>query len=114
MTCLVILVLVFPLLLTFKLIFHFLQKLPKVNKLLAEKFIYDADKAKTTPTKLDVTNPIGDDRFSALFSNPDFEVDAESEEFQLLHPILAHREKVKNKKKIVPERDTGEEVCVVT
>ena len=93
-------------------IYHFLQKLPKVNKLLAEKFISDADKAKTTPTKLDVSNPIGDNRFSALFSNPDFEVDAESEEFQLLHPILAHREKIKNKKKTASDKDIREEVCV--
>lgn len=29
--------------------------------------------------KSDVNNPLGDDRFSAMFSNPDFQVDEESE-----------------------------------
>lgn len=28
---------------------------------------------------LEVSNPLGDDRFSAMFSNPDFQVDEESE-----------------------------------
>ncbi len=72
-----------------------LQKLPKVNRLLAEKMLSD----KATPTNTDVANPTGDERFSSLFSNPDFEADVESEEFQLLHPLMAHRERVKNKKK---------------
>ena len=69
---------------------------------------------KATPTNKDVANPIGDERFSALFSNPDFEVDAESEEFQLLHPLMAHREKVKNKKKtsqVETQKEEQEEVC---
>ena len=80
-----------------------------MNRLLAEKILSD----KATPTSKDVTNPIGDERFSALFSNPDFEVDAESEEFQLLHPIMAHREKIKNKKKThqTEREEEQEEVC---
>ena len=28
---------------------------------------------------VDVSNPLGDDRFAAMFSNPDFQVDEESE-----------------------------------
>ena len=46
-----------------------------------------------------VSNPLGDDRFAALFTNPDFEVDESSEDFQLLHPVLAHRERRKEKQK---------------
>lgn len=38
-------------------------------------------------------NPLGDQRFAAMFSNPDFEVDAESEEYLRLHPVLSHRDK---------------------
>lgn len=77
---------------------------------MAEKLLSD----KVTPTNKDVTNPIGDERFSALFSNPDFEVDPESEDFQHLHPIMAHREKLKNKKKIVTQSEGGfEEVWLL-
>jgi len=28
---------------------------------------------------VDVSNPLGDDRFAAMFSNPDYQVDEESE-----------------------------------
>lgn len=77
-----------------------------MNRLLAEKLLSD----KATSTKKDATNPTGDDRFSALFSNTDFEVDVESEEFQLLHPLMAHREKIKNKKKIPTVDESDEEV----
>ncbi len=86
-----------------------LQKLPKVNRLLAEKMLSD----KTTPTNTDVANPTGDERFSSLFSNPDFEADVESEEFQLLHPLMAHREKVKNKKKAIEKEEHGEMVLYI-
>ncbi len=79
-----------------------------MNRLLAEKLLSD----KATPANKDVTNPTGDDRFSALFSNTDFEVDVESEEFQLLHPLMAHREKLKNKKKTpAVDVESEEEVC---
>ena len=53
------------------------------------------------------TNPLRDDRFSAMFSNADFEVDEASEEFQRLHPLLSHRDKKRAARKI--EREEAEE-----
>lgn len=41
-----------------------------------------------------------DDRFSALFKNEDFQVDPESEEFQLLNPALDKLEKSKKKRQL--------------
>ena len=51
-------------------------------------------------------NPLGDQRFEAMFTNVDFELEEESEEFQRLHPILSHKEKrMKIKEKIVKEKE---------
>ena len=49
------------------------KKLPKVNKQLAEKLIEGEGK------RASVANPLGDDRFAAMFTNPDFTIDQESE-----------------------------------
>ena len=82
------------------------QKLPKVNKQLAERLLEESSTGKSstpaaanTSAQINSQNPIGDDRFAALFTNPDFEVDEASEEYQLLHPVLTHREKRRLKKK---------------
>ena len=82
----------------------FLQKLPKVNRSMAERLLEDSSKPgrgkKAGPTLTAPgeetaadKNPLGDQRFAALFTDPDFEVDEESEEFQRLHPVLSHRDK---------------------
>ncbi|XP_046856924.1 nucleolar protein 10-like isoform X2 [Xenia sp. Carnegie-2017] len=68
------------------------KKLPKVNRQLAEKLLDDANDGKNIG-KVDVSNPLGDDRFAAIFTNPDFEVDESSEQYQLLHPITSKKEK---------------------
>ena len=82
------------------------QKLPKVNKQLAERLLEESSTTGKSSTPAanagahtNPQNPIGDDRFAALFTNPDFEVDEASEEYQLLHPVLTHREKRRTKKK---------------
>ena len=85
------------------------QKLPKVNKQLAERLLEESSalpSKSSTPSantgaaqQTNPQNPIGDDRFAALFTNPDYEVDEASEEYQLLHPVLTHREKRRVKKK---------------
>lgn len=85
------------------------QKLPKVNKHLAEKLLEESSALPGESSTLSANagaaqrtnpqNPIGDDRFAALFTNPDYEVDEASEEYQLLHPVLTHREKRRAKKK---------------
>ena len=39
-----------------------------------------------------------DNRFSAMFRNPDFQIDTESEEYKLLNPVIAKLDKAKMKK----------------
>lgn len=70
------------------------QKLPSVNKALALKLIDNElednskkKKKKTTP------NLLKDNRFKALFDNPDFEVDQNAEEFRLLNPVISQLDK---------------------
>lgn len=44
------------------------------------------------------SNLLKDDRFKALFSNPDFQVDKDSEEYALLNPVISQLAKSKAKK----------------
>lgn len=77
----------------------FLQKLPKVNKELAEKLL-DAEEsilAKKTEKRAGLTL-LKDDRFSAMFKNPDFQIEKESEEYKLLNPVVSKLDKAKKKK----------------
>lgn len=48
-------------------------------------------KKKATP------NLMKDDRFKALFQNPDFQVDVNSEEFALLNPVISQMGKTKKR-----------------
>ena len=49
------------------------KKLPKVNTQLAEKLLEGEGK------RANLSNPLGDDRFAAMFTNPDFTIDQDSE-----------------------------------
>jgi len=90
------------------------RALPKVNRHLAQRMLSDdpkkTEKAKKRARKLaeekgqepsddegddaedgasaapDSSNPIGDNRFAAMFQDKDFEVDFESNEYKLLNP----------------------------
>lgn len=66
------------------------QKLPKVNKQLAEKLLDYPEKEPVrhfvclviksqTFIVMQTDNPLGDDRFKEMFTNPDFQIDEESE-----------------------------------
>ena len=68
--------------------------LPKVNRDVALKFMDIEDTGKKTKNP----NLLRDDRFKAMFENPDFEVDKETEQFRLLKPLLAQLDKSKLKK----------------
>ncbi|XP_039308646.1 nucleolar protein 10-like [Solenopsis invicta] len=73
-----------------------IQKLPSVNQELALKLMENAnvsDKKKQASSNL-----LKDERFKALFSNPDFQVDKNSEEYNLLNPVISHLAKSKDKK----------------
>ena len=56
------------------------KKLPSVNKLVAQKLLTEKG------GDADGENPLGDDRFGAMFKDPKYEVDEESEEFKLMYP----------------------------
>lgn len=74
-----------------------LKKLPKVNRSLAEKLMEKDTKKKAVNTT-DVSNPLGDDRFSAMFTNPDFQVDEASEEYKLIRPVVSKQDKERQKR----------------
>lgn len=88
------------------------KQLPKINRELAKRLLhgredeeegdkeasaadgFDAadDEAKefsaetSAAAEVEGKNPLGDDRFAALFTNPDFEIDFDSREYRRLHP----------------------------
>jgi ribosome biogenesis protein ENP2 len=64
------------------------KKLPKVNREMAERLMEvnnnKGDNLKKNK-KNKTTNPLTDERFSAMFSNPDYQVDPQSQEYKLLN-----------------------------
>lgn len=73
-----------------------MQKLPSVNQELALKLMENTNvnnKKKQTSSNL-----LKDERFKALFSNPDFQVDKNTEEYALLNPVVSQLSKTKAKK----------------
>lgn len=64
------------------------DKLPKVNRSLAERLLLDEEEREKKKNKKYTPNPLKDDRFSSIFTNPDFQIDELSEEFRLLNPVL--------------------------
>lgn len=69
------------------------NKLPKVNKDLALKVMNDQLNKKRKQTG----NLLEDNRFKALFENPDFEIDKNADEYRLLNPVLSRLDKSKKK-----------------
>lgn len=74
------------------------QQLPSVNKELALKLMEDNENKNTKKKKKTTPNLLKDDRFKAMFSNPDFQVDKNSEEYALLNPVISQLEKSRAKK----------------
>ncbi|XP_069742395.1 nucleolar protein 10 [Narcine bancroftii] len=89
------------------------QKLPKVNKEIAMKFIEEEKEEQVQKKKKgkNLPNILRDERFKVMFENPDFQVDEASEEFRLLNPIVSKAsEKRKKKLKQLQEQvETGQE-----
>lgn len=70
-----------------------------MNKELALKYMsFETDDNKMKKKKKLVSNPMKDDRFKSLFTNPDFEIDKSSEQYILLNPVVSQLEKRKAKK----------------
>ncbi|KAG1172514.1 hypothetical protein G6F70_006418 [Rhizopus microsporus] len=72
------------------------KQLPSVNKALAKELMSEGDGKKSGKSEL-----LQDSRFADMFADPDFQVDEQSKEYQLLHPIA--------KKKQVNSDDEDEE-----
>lgn len=68
--------------------------LPAVNQELALKYMDNDDVGQKRTTK---ANLLKDDRFKALFTNPEFEVDKNADEYKMLTPVLSRLEKGKVK-----------------
>eukprot|EP00058_Branchiostoma_floridae_P024420 XP_002609910.1 hypothetical protein BRAFLDRAFT_115272 [Branchiostoma floridae] len=78
-----------------------INKLPKVNRDLAQRLIEEEDskgEGKKKKAK-EASSLLQDDRFSALFSNPEFQVDTGTEEFRLLNPVVKQQKKKKREKR---------------
>ncbi|XP_066273981.1 nucleolar protein 10-like [Branchiostoma lanceolatum] len=78
------------------------NKLPKVNRDLAQRLIEEEDdkgEGKKKKKAKEASSLLQDDRFSALFSNPEFQVDTETEEFRLLNPVVRQQKKKKREKR---------------
>uniref|UniRef100_A0A8D0HHN7 Nucleolar protein 10 n=1 Tax=Sphenodon punctatus TaxID=8508 RepID=A0A8D0HHN7_SPHPU len=90
-----------------------LKKLPKVNKELALKLIEEGEEEQQLVRKKKQKNLpsiLKDDRFKAMFENPDFQVDEKSEEFRLLNPLVSKiSEKRKKKLKMLEQQELQEE-----
>lgn len=96
------------------------RRLPKVNRAVAERLLSSKDKKKKKKKNGSdddegdddddeeeaaggagadaFSNPLGDDRFSRMFTSKDFEVDEDNETYRLLHPNAANPNQKKQKK----------------
>lgn len=78
----------------------------KVNPELAERLqnkASDRTKAGKVAKAL-----VEDDRFGSLFSNPDFEIDEEAEDFKLRNPSGVAATKVRNDRDMDSDQDDGD------
>lgn len=73
-----------------------LHKLPNVNKDLAHKLITE-DESGNQKQQKKAQSLLKDDRFKALFSNPDFQVDQQADEFRLINPLVSKIDKARQK-----------------
>jgi len=57
------------------------------------------------------SNLLKDERFKALFNNPDFQVDKNSEEYALLNPVVSQlaKNKAKKLKRQLPNEEEEEQ-----
>jgi ribosome biogenesis protein ENP2 len=72
------------------------RRLPKINRATAERILENEAKKKKSDKADDgqepaLANPLGDDRFSRMFTSTDFEVDEESDTYRMLHPNAVNK-----------------------
>ncbi|KAI7874842.1 WD40 repeat-like protein, partial [Lichtheimia hyalospora FSU 10163] len=81
-------------------------KLPAVNKEVAKSLLESSKKKKNG------TEVLQDDRFKEMFADPEFQVDTESKEYQLLHPNTVKKRRAidsDNEDEDEDEEEQGEE-----
>jgi ribosome biogenesis protein ENP2 len=76
------------------------RKLPVVNTELAKRMIEEKEDTSKKSAKQKSANIMEDTRFAELFTDPNFQIDPNSEEFRLLNPVVqkANEKKLKPKK----------------
>lgn len=87
------------------------RRLPKVNRAVAERLMQVKDKKKNAKgehaaeaeaaaaASADAfSNPLGDDRFSRMFTSRDFEVEEDDDRYRQLHPNAANPNRKQQKK----------------
>lgn len=68
--------------------------LPKVNPQLAERLNQQQIESQSSKSsKKAKPDLLKDQRFQQIFSNPDFQIDEQSEEYRLLHPVVNKMDK---------------------
>jgi len=86
------------------------KKLPSVNRQLAQRLLEDEEleaesnqrekskaKKKAAKKAAEKKSLLRDDRFRALFENPEFELDPENEDTEVLNPVMSTLNRMKNK-----------------
>ncbi|KAK2155613.1 hypothetical protein NP493_2061g00051 [Ridgeia piscesae] len=73
------------------------KKLPRVNKDLAEKLLEEEQRTDSKKRQKVATGLLKDDRFSQMFSNTAFQIDTESDEYRLVHPLVSKLDKDRRK-----------------
>jgi ribosome biogenesis protein ENP2 len=83
------------------------RKLPTVNTELAKRLIEEKEEEAANAKKnKGNTNILGDERFAELFTNANFQINPDSEEFRLLNPVVQKNNEKRLKKKVVRLEDS--------
>lgn len=86
------------------------RKLPLVNTELAKRIIEESEELKSkVKVKKPIFNPLEDKRFAELFSDPNYQIDMNSEEYKLLNPVVQKVNEKKLRKKVVENVAGSEE-----
>lgn len=86
------------------------RKLPLVNTELAKRIIEESEELKSkVKIKKPLFNPLEDKRFAELFTDPNYQIDMNSEEYKLLNPVVQKVNEKKLKKKVVENVAASEE-----
>ncbi|CAG2114930.1 unnamed protein product [Medioppia subpectinata] len=64
------------------------SSLPKVNADLAQRLAEESENMTKKGSKKSKPDLLNDDRFKDIFANPDFEINEQSDEYRLLHPVV--------------------------